>query len=73
MYSIVQRISTCMDDLTSISELGSGTCGQVYKMVHNPTGYVMAVKVNMIHTDYVGLSLLSDLFIYKKHVPFDFF
>lgn len=39
-----QRISTCMDDLTSISELGSGTCGQVYKMVHNPTGYVMAVK-----------------------------
>jgi len=34
-----------MDDLTAISELGSGTCGQVYKMVHNPTGYVMAVKV----------------------------
>lgn len=39
-----QRIKTSMDDLSSISELGSGTCGQVYKMVHNPTGYVMAVK-----------------------------
>ena len=42
---IIKRIKTNMDDLTAISELGSGTCGQVYKMVHNPTGYVMAVKV----------------------------
>jgi mitogen-activated protein kinase kinase 7 len=33
-----------MDDLTSVSELGQGTCGQVYKMMHNPTGFMMAVK-----------------------------
>lgn len=39
-----KRIQTTMDDLSSISELGSGTCGQVYKMVHIPTGYLMAVK-----------------------------
>lgn len=35
-----------MDDLTTICELGSGTCGQVYKMKHNQTGYMMAVKVS---------------------------
>lgn len=39
-----ERHKTSMDDLTMISELGSGTCGQVYKMKHNQTGYMMAVK-----------------------------
>ena len=36
-----------MDDLSPICELGSGTCGHVIKMRHNPTGYVMAVKVRI--------------------------
>lgn len=36
-----------MDDLTSIGELGSGTCGYVIKMKHNQSGCVMAVKVGL--------------------------
>lgn len=37
-----------MEDLSPVCELGSGTCGNVIKMKHNPTGYMMAVKVNYL-------------------------
>ncbi|CAH3110010.1 unnamed protein product [Porites lobata] len=33
-----------IDDLETIEEIGSGTCGQVCKMKHKQTGDVMAVK-----------------------------
>ena len=39
------RIKTTMNELVQIGELGSGTCGCVYKMRHEQTGYQMAVKV----------------------------
>ena len=28
-----------------MGQIGSGTCGQVYKMQYRPTGHIMAVKV----------------------------
>lgn len=33
-----------IDDLESVQEIGSGTCGQVCKMKHKQTGHVLAVK-----------------------------
>ncbi|CAF0930930.1 unnamed protein product [Brachionus calyciflorus] len=39
-----KRIRTTMNELNSLCELGSGTCGHVYKMIHQPTGFEMAVK-----------------------------
>ena len=32
-------------DFDNEGQIGSGTCGQVYKMRYRPTGHVMAVKV----------------------------
>ncbi|XP_041368873.1 dual specificity mitogen-activated protein kinase kinase 7-like isoform X2 [Gigantopelta aegis] len=39
-----QKIHTEIGDLESQGELGHGTCGQVIKMKHKGTGYLMAVK-----------------------------
>lgn len=38
------RYSFTMDDFDLISVIGSGTCGEVSKMKHKPTGRVLAVK-----------------------------
>ncbi|KAK2566892.1 Dual specificity mitogen-activated protein kinase kinase 7 [Acropora cervicornis] len=37
-------LSFTIDDLDTVEEIGSGTCGQVCKMRHRQTGDVMAVK-----------------------------
>ncbi|XP_078354994.1 dual specificity mitogen-activated protein kinase kinase 2-like [Oculina patagonica] len=34
-----------IDDLETVEEIGSGTCGQVCKMRHKQSGHVLAVKV----------------------------
>ena len=34
-----------VSDFESLGLIGSGTCGQVYKMIYKPTGHIMAVKV----------------------------
>ena len=43
-----QSFGFTIDDLVTIEEIGSGTCGQVCKMKHKQTGDVMAVKVQTI-------------------------
>lgn len=55
-----------MDDLSPICELGSGTCGHVIKMRHNPTGYVMAVKVDV----YLSLPIISLMHSLDTHFPY---
>ena len=40
-----QNFDFNIDDLETVEEIGSGTCGQVCKMRHKQTGNVMAVKV----------------------------
>ena len=35
-----------MNDFDLICAIGSGTCGEVSKMKHKPTGRVLAVKVS---------------------------
>lgn len=37
---------TDVTDMEDIGELGSGTCGQVVKMRHRPSGAIIAVKVS---------------------------
>ncbi|ESO05287.1 hypothetical protein HELRODRAFT_191434 [Helobdella robusta] len=37
-------VETGIADMEALGELGHGTCGHVIKMVHKPTGAVMAVK-----------------------------
>lgn len=37
-----------IDELQHMGELGSGTCGHVVKMLHKPSGAVIAVKVTNI-------------------------
>ncbi|KAK3087466.1 hypothetical protein FSP39_006298 [Pinctada imbricata] len=39
-----QRHQTDISDMESLGELGHGTCGQVIKMRHKQTNYLMAVK-----------------------------
>ncbi|KAK7473820.1 hypothetical protein BaRGS_00034927 [Batillaria attramentaria] len=39
-----QKIRTEITDLESQGELGHGTCGQVVRMLHKPSGMLMAVK-----------------------------
>ena len=45
-FFFVQKYSFTMDDFDLISVIGSGTCGEVSKMKHNPTGKILAVKVS---------------------------
>ena len=35
-----------INDLENLGEMGSGTCGQVWKMRFRKTGHVIAVKVS---------------------------
>lgn len=38
------KYSTNMSDLQHMGELGNGTCGHVVKMLHKPSGVIIAVK-----------------------------
>lgn len=40
-----QRYQAEINDLENLGEIGSGTCGQVWKMRFRKTGHVIAVKV----------------------------
>lgn len=40
-----QEFECNAEDLKEIKELGHGAYGYVYKMLHEPTGNIMAVKV----------------------------
>ena len=39
-----EKVLCAIDDLELVGDLGNGTCGHVVKMLHKPTGTVMAVK-----------------------------
>nr|CAD7207181.1 unnamed protein product [Timema douglasi] len=39
-----KRYQTDIKDLEDLGELGNGTCGHVVKMLHRPSGIVIAVK-----------------------------
>ena len=41
-----QRYKASPEDLQHVGELGTGSCGHVVKMVHKPSGKVLAVKVS---------------------------
>ncbi|CAG2061001.1 unnamed protein product, partial [Timema podura] len=43
-----KRYQTEIKDLEDLGELGNGTCGHVVKMLHKPSGVVIAVKVSLI-------------------------
>lgn len=40
------QYQTEISDMEHLGELGSGTCGQVVKMKHKPSGKIIAVKVS---------------------------
>lgn len=40
-----QRYQAEINDLENLGEIGSGTCGQVWKMRFKKTGHIIAVKV----------------------------
>lgn len=40
------------NDLEDLGELGNGSCGHVVKMLHKPSGEVIAVKVIKIYIKY---------------------
>ena len=42
-----QRYKATPEDLQHVGELGTGSCGHVVKMVHKPSGKVLAVKVSV--------------------------
>lgn len=42
----LQRYQAEINDLENLGEMGSGTCGQVWKMRFRKTGHVIAVKVS---------------------------
>lgn len=44
--SLHQRYQAEINDLENLGEMGSGTCGQVWKMRFRKTGHVIAVKVS---------------------------
>ena len=56
MHVSPQRYPAEVSDLISEGEIGSGTCGQVFKIRFKKTGHVIAVKV--------GLAPISDV---KQH------
>lgn len=43
-----QRYPAEVSDLISEGEIGSGTCGQVFKVRFKKTGHVIAVKVSLV-------------------------
>jgi hypothetical protein len=45
LYNL-QKYQADINELEALGDLGHGTCGQVVKMAHKPTGHLMAVKVN---------------------------
>lgn len=45
-----QRYQAEINDLENLGEIGSGTCGQVWKMRFRKTGHVIAVKVRTTPT-----------------------
>ena len=49
---LTQRTPVDINDLESLGELGHGTCGQVIKMRHRPSGHLMAVKVCSLRLKY---------------------
>jgi len=48
-----QSFGFTIDDLESVQEIGSGTCGQVCKMKHKQTGHVLAVKASLTQNCFV--------------------
>lgn len=44
-----QRYPAEVSDLISEGEIGSGTCGQVFKVRFKKTGHVIAVKVSLVY------------------------
>lgn len=55
-----------MNDFDLLCAIGSGTCGEVSKMKHKPTGRVLAVKVskNKIFYSMVIMSALLQVFLH---------
>lgn len=51
-----QRYQAEINDLENLGEMGSGTCGQVWKMRFRKTGHIIAVKVSR-HTPVPGCVL----------------
>lgn len=49
-----QRYPAEVTDLISEGEIGSGTCGQVFKVRFKKTGHVIAVKVRPLFSPYSG-------------------
>ena len=47
IYVCSPQVFDNADDLKKIKELGHGSYSSVYKMIHEPTGYIMAVKVGV--------------------------
>ena len=45
LYTCLQEFECNAEDLKELKELGHGAYGFVYKMIHEPTGNIMAVKV----------------------------
>lgn len=44
---LLQEFECNAEDLKELKELGHGAYGYVYKMIHEPTGHIMAVKVHL--------------------------
>ena len=51
---MLQNIQAHVTDLSSVKELGRGAYGVVEKMVHNPSGVEMAVKVGLEEQGFHG-------------------
>lgn len=51
---------TNVHDLVHLSELGNGTSGQVNKMMHKPSGAIIAVKVSSAGQLSTGSRFLQD-------------
>ena len=50
LLCLPQEFECNAEDLKELKELGHGAYGYVYKMIHQPTGHIMAVKVNLKQT-----------------------
>ena len=49
-----------ISDFENMGQIGSGTCGQVYKMQYRPTGHIVAVKVSTAAL----VDFFSDCYVY---------